>query len=81
MVKSREVHLIARPEGMPREEEFAVVETDLPDPADGQVLVENLYMSVDPAMRPRLSVGYPLTVSYTHLDQVARDGYAGFVLT
>ena len=60
MVKSREVHLIARPEGMPREEEFAVVETDLPDPADGQVLVENLYMSVDPAMRPRLSVGYPL---------------------
>jgi NADPH-dependent curcumin reductase CurA len=37
-----------------------VVETDVPDPAEGQVLVENLYMSVDPAMRPRLTVGYEL---------------------
>ena len=60
MAKSREVHLIARPEGMPREEEFAVVEADVPGPEDGQVLVENLYMSVDPAMRPRLSAGYAL---------------------
>ena len=60
MIKSREVQLIARPEGMPREDEFAVVETEVPAPADGQVLVENLYMSVDPAMRPRLSVGYAL---------------------
>jgi NADPH-dependent curcumin reductase CurA len=60
MVKSREVHLIARPEGMPREEEFALVEIDVPEPEDGQVLVENLYLSVDPAMRPQLSVGYAL---------------------
>ena len=57
MVKSREVHLIARPEGMPREEEFALVEIDVPEPEDGQVLVENLYLSVDPAMSPQLSVG------------------------
>jgi NADPH-dependent curcumin reductase CurA len=60
MPKSREVHLVARPEGLPTEADFAVVETDVPDPAEGQVLVENLYMSVDPAMRPRLTVGYEL---------------------
>ncbi|MEX2080106.1 MAG: NADP-dependent oxidoreductase [Dehalococcoidia bacterium] len=57
---SREVHLIARPDGMPKPEEFAVVETDLPDASDGEVLVQNLYMSVDPAMRPRLTAGQAL---------------------
>ena len=60
MPKSREIHLLARPEGMPTEDQFAVVETAVPDAADGEVLVENLYMSVDPAMRPRLSNGYAL---------------------
>jgi len=73
MATSREIHLIARPEGMPTEEEFAVVETDVPDPGDGQVLVENLYLSVDPAMRPRLSVGY-------ELNQAMAGGAIGRVL-
>lgn len=59
-VVSREVHLIARPNGMPREGEFAVVEQAVPDAADGEIQVQNLYLSVDPAMRPRLSVGQAL---------------------
>ena len=54
-MRSREVHLIARPQGMPTLEQFKVMETTVADPADGQVLVENIYMSVDPAMRPRLA--------------------------
>jgi NADPH-dependent curcumin reductase CurA len=57
---SREVHLIARPNGMPREEEFAIVEQVVPDASDGEIQVKNAYLSVDPAMRPRLSVGQPL---------------------
>ncbi|MGH8997214.1 MAG: NADP-dependent oxidoreductase [Acidimicrobiales bacterium] len=60
MPTSREVHLVARPEGLPTAEDFAIVETEVGDPGDGEVLVENLYMSVDPAMRPRLTVGYEL---------------------
>jgi NADPH-dependent curcumin reductase CurA len=60
MPKSREVHLVARPDGLPTEKDFELVETDVPDAADGEVLVENVYMSVDPAMRPRLTVGYEL---------------------
>src|SRR5678815_275380 len=60
MPKSREIHLIARPSGMPSEANFALVERDVPDAADGQVLVQNLYMSVDPAMRPRLTAGQEL---------------------
>ena len=60
MPVSREVHLVQRPSGMPREDEFQIVETNVPDAADGQVLVQNLYMSVDPAMRPRLTAGQEL---------------------
>ena len=54
---SREVHLIKRPEGMPQAGDFALVETDVADPGEGQVLVRNLLMSVDPAMRPRMTTG------------------------
>ena len=45
---------------MPTAAQFALVETQVAQPADGQVLVENIYMSVDPAMRPRLSGQQPL---------------------
>ena len=61
MPKSREVHLVQRPTGAPKPEDFALVEHDVPDAADGQVLVQNLYMSVDPAMRPRLTAGQALS--------------------
>jgi hypothetical protein len=57
---SREVRLIKRPEGLPRPSDFALVVTEAPDPAEGEVLVRNLMMSVDPAMRPRLSAGQEL---------------------
>ena len=59
-MKSREIHLVRRPEGLPVVEAFALVEAEVAEPAAGQVLVQNLYMSVDPAMRPRLSVGQNL---------------------
>jgi len=59
-LESREIHLARRPEGMPKEDEFKLVTRNVAEPGDGQVLVKNLYMSVDPAMRPRLSVGQEL---------------------
>ncbi len=59
-MQSREVDLIKRPEGLPTTDDFRVVETQVGEPADGEVLVQNLYMSVDPAMRPQMSRGYEL---------------------
>lgn len=53
-MRTREIHLASRPEGVPATDAFALVETDLPDPAEGQLLVENLVMSVDPYMRNRM---------------------------
>lgn len=52
---SRQVHLIARPQGMPTVDQFRIVTTEVPDANDGELLVKNLYISVDPYMRPRLS--------------------------
>src|SRR5712664_4450228 len=59
-MRSKEIHLLERPQGMPTLAQFRIVETDVPDPAAGEVLVENIYMSVDPAMRPRLAGQTPL---------------------
>jgi NADPH-dependent curcumin reductase CurA len=52
---SREVRLLARPRGAPSEQLFEVVETAIPEPAEGEVLVRNAYFSVDPYMRPRMN--------------------------
>ncbi|WP_313565321.1 NADP-dependent oxidoreductase [Mobilicoccus sp.] len=52
---TREIHLASRPEGWPTPENFDLVEVDLPALADGQVLVKNHYMSVDPYMRGRMN--------------------------
>lgn len=50
-IVSREIHLRRRPVGMPQESDFEVAETKAPPVKDGQVLVRNLWMSVDPYMR------------------------------
>ena len=51
---SKEVQLVARPQGEPRQSDFSVVEIAVPEPAPGQVLVHNRFLSVDPYMRGRM---------------------------
>jgi NADPH-dependent curcumin reductase CurA len=63
MPVSREIHLAQRPEGMPKRADFALVETTLPETAEGEALVRNLYISVDPYMRPRLAAAQTLDVA------------------
>jgi NADPH-dependent curcumin reductase CurA len=60
MQPSRQIHLVRRPNGVPVPDDFAVVEVITPDAADGQVQVQNLLMSVDPYMRPRLTADQAL---------------------
>ena len=52
---TREVRLASRPAGTPAAANFAFAEVDLPPLADGQVLVRNRFISVDPYMRGRMS--------------------------
>jgi len=50
-MKNRQVRLKSRPTGIPQAEHFEIVEQAVPDIAADQVLVRNIYLSVDPAMR------------------------------
>ena len=68
-MQSLEVHLKQRPNGMPVAEDFSFVERDLGDPEEGEVLVQNLYISVDPYMRGRMNEGkgYAEGLSLIHI--------------
>jgi len=50
-----EVRLAARPNGWPTEDTFEIAEVDIPTPGEGQILVRNVFMSVDPYMRGRMN--------------------------
>ena len=54
-MKNRAITLAERPTGMPTRSTFKSVEFDLPEPTEGQVLVQNIVMSVDPYMRGRMN--------------------------
>lgn len=46
-----QVLLASRPEGLPRTSDFEIVQGRIRQPEDGEVLVRNIYLSLDPAMR------------------------------
>src|ERR1019366_5404064 len=54
---SREIRLASRPIGIPTAANFTLARTELKPIRDQQVLVRNLYMSVDPYMRGRMNAG------------------------
>jgi len=56
-IKSREIRLASRPQGIPTAANFVLAETRLEPPRDQNVLVRNLFMSVDPYMRGRMNDG------------------------
>ncbi len=54
-IVSREIQLASRPQGLPTAANFTLVQHKLSSLPEGQVLVRNLYMSVDPYMRGRMN--------------------------
>jgi NADPH-dependent curcumin reductase CurA len=56
-ISSYEIRLTSCPKGMPVAANFALAQTELEPLQDEQVLVRNLYMSVDPYMRGRMNEG------------------------
>ncbi len=52
---NRRVLLKSRPDGPVTADNFELDQQAVPEPADGQILVRNLYMSVDPYMRGRMN--------------------------
>ncbi len=76
---SREIRLVARPQGFPGEDLFEVAETPIPDPADGQLLIRNAYFSVDPYMRPRMNDVRSYVAPFT-LGEAMTGGAVGQVV-
>lgn len=77
--RNREIHLIRRPEGVPQVEDFALVEAPLPDPGAGEIMVQNLYVSVDPGQRGLMDGGESYVASY-QLGQVLTGRTVGRVI-
>ncbi|MFL6654767.1 MAG: NADP-dependent oxidoreductase [Sulfurifustis sp.] len=53
--KNVQIVLARRPTGAPKESDFGIVEAPVPDIGDGQFLVRNHYLSLDPYMRGRMN--------------------------
>ena len=76
---NRQILLASRPTGWVEESNFKLVETPVPAIADGQVLVRNHFLSLDPYMRGRMND----TKSYAapvNLGDVMIGGTAGEVV-
>jgi NADPH-dependent curcumin reductase CurA len=52
---SREIRLASRPQGEPTLDNFSLATVEVPDPMPGEVLVQNVCLSVDPYMRGRMN--------------------------
>jgi len=52
---NQQILLKSHPVGEPKESDFALVETPIPEPGEGEVLNRTIYLSLDPYMRGRMS--------------------------
>jgi NADPH-dependent curcumin reductase CurA len=79
MTASREIHLATRPVGWPTPDNFRFVDVELPEPGPDEVLVRNLFMSVDPYMRGRMNDVKSYLPPF-QLDQALEGGAIGEVI-
>ena len=79
MAKNVQVLLASRPTGPVEEANFSVVETDIPKPGGGEVLVRNLWLSLDPYMRGRMNA-VKSYARYVEIGEVMTGGTVGEVI-
>jgi NADPH-dependent curcumin reductase len=76
---NKQVLLTSRPRGWVQESNFRIVESPMPEITDGQVLVQNTYLSLDPYMRGRMNDAKSYTPP-AKLDEVMVGGTIGTVI-
>jgi NADPH-dependent curcumin reductase CurA len=79
MQKNRRVLLASRPSGWVSEANFRIEEVPLRAPAEGEVLVKNLWLSLDPYMRGRMNEGKSYAAKQ-ELGEVMIGGTVGEVV-
>ncbi len=75
----KEIRLKNRPTGMPTYEDFEVVESNVGHPAQGEVLVRTVYISVDPYLRGRMN-DVKSYIPPFQLNEVISSGAIGQVI-
>ena len=75
----REIRLAARPVGVPAATDFELADSALAAPGDGDVLVHNKFMSVDPYMRGRM-YDRPSYVPPFAIGEALQGGAVGVVV-
>ena len=76
---NRQFRLAARPVGMPKRSDWELTTEPIPEPGDGQVLVQVLYLSLDPAMRGWMNEGRSY-IPPVGIGEVMRASGAGRVV-
>jgi NADPH-dependent curcumin reductase len=61
-VTNRQIRLAARPSGIPKPSDWELTEAPVPDPAPGELVIANAYLSVDPIMRRWAAADGPVGV-------------------
>src|SRR4051794_14322439 len=77
--RNRQVLLASRPEGEPRQENFRLVEAEIPEPGPGHMLLRTVYLSLDPYMRGRMNAG-PSYAPPVDVGAVMEGGTVGEVV-
>lgn len=78
--KNIQVRLASRPTGEVKPNHFEIVETPVPEIGDGEVLVRNHYLSLDPYMRGRMS-GAKSYAQSVEIGEVMVGGTVGQVVS
>jgi NADPH-dependent curcumin reductase CurA len=78
-MENKRVLLASRPSGWVSEDNFRIDSVPVPQPRDGQVLVKNLWLSLDPYMRGRMNEGKSYAARQ-ELDEVMIGGTVGEVV-
>ena len=79
-LENRQFRLAARPVGLPKPSDWAYSSREVAEPAEGEVLVRNIYLSLDPAMRGWMNEGKSY-IEPVGIGQVMRALGIGQVVT
>lgn len=79
MARNKQVLLASRPSGWVEESNFRIVETEMPKPGPGELLVKNVWLSLDPYMRGRMNAVKSYT-KYVEIGEVMVGGTVGEVV-
>ena len=79
MAQNKQLLLQKRPIGLPEKDTWKLVETEIPSPKEGEILIQCEYVSLDPAMRGWINEGKSY-IAPVELNEVMRAGGVGKVI-